>query len=453
MRYLILFICLCFAVQTKPVRGQEAKQSDVSLTIYSNNFGVVKESRELTLENKRSPIYLSSVAALLDPGSVYASFNGKIIEQNFRYDLATKAKILEHYINQPITLVDENQNRLHGTLLSHIGRQLILETDTGGLKIVPNSEDYILELSALPEGLLSKPTLVWDVLAKKTGRQTFNLIYQTAGLSWEAEYIALLNSEETAFDLKARVSVTNNSGTAFKNTALNLVAGSVNRTTAGVFLPAPPMRSALAESMPGEPFSEQQMFEYHLYELDGKTSLMQNETKQLALFEAKNVPVKKTYQFSSNQLNQKLPVWINMSYKNTRSSRLGRPMPAGNVQFYKTSGRDVQFIGEDRLGHTPKNETIIQKIGRAFDVYGKTLQLSHERVSKKVNDYTYQTTLTNRKSKNITILVERELGRNWKILSSTHRYKKTDASRLEFTVPVKKDSQSTLKFTVRYTSK
>ncbi len=452
MRYLFLIIGLFLALPSQTVRAQQAMQTDISLTIYTNNFGVVNEVREISLDKKQTTIRLSPVARKLDPSSVYASLNGKIIEQNFRYDLATTARILEHYINQPITLVDEDQNRLEGTLLSHSGRQLILKSNTGGLKIIPDSEKYILELGSLPEGLLYKPTLVWDIEAKKTGRQTFNLTYQTTGLDWQANYIAVLNSAETAFDLKARVGLTNNSGTAYENARLNLVAGDLNRSANNTYRPMQSIRTLSADRSVSESFSEQPMFEYHSYKLDRKTTLGHNETKQLALFEARGVPVKKTYHFSSNQLNQKLPVWINLSFKNTRASRLGRPMPAGKVQFYKSTDGEITFIGEDLLEHTPKNETINQKIGRAFDVYGKTLQLSHERVSKKVNIYTFETTLTNRKSKKISVQVERDLGRNWKILSSTHQYKKTDASRVEFTVPVTKDSQSKLKFTVRYTS-
>ncbi len=450
MQRLVSFLLCGLFFLASNVHAQEARQKNVSVTIYNNNLGVVKDVREINLKNKRATVRLTAVASLIDPTSVHASFKGRVVEQNFQYDLVSMSKILEKYIDRPISLIHNDDALIEGKLLSFQGNQLVLEKLDGGLQLIPNVDEYKLTVGALPEGLITKPTLIWLVQADRTGRQDVEVTYQTQGLSWHAEYIGVLNKSDTKMDLKSWVNITNSSGAAYTNAELKLVAGDVHRAMPQPYRTPRPMMSVAAEQMQEKQFEEQSFFEYHLYDLERRTTLSQNETKQISLFEAKSIPVKKIYYYASNRLNHESNVAVQLKFKNEKRYGLGIPLPKGKFRFYKPLGTSTEFLGEDWLKHTAKNQEVKQQIGNAFEILGETVQTKHQRISKNVHEYTYKISLTNRKEEAIAVEVERHLGRNWKILRSSHKFTQKDASTVHFKVPVKKDSKAEVLFTVRY---
>ncbi len=209
--------------------GQELNQKSLAVTIYNSNLGVVKDSREIELKSGLSEIRITDVAKLIDPTSVHIKLDGEVLEQNYQYDLVSFSKILQKYIDKEISLVNEKSELIEGKLLSATGGDVVLEKKDGGLVMIPNINNYRFSVGSLPEGLITKPTLVWQVKSKKSGNQDVEISYQTQGMNWHAEYVAVLNKDDTKLDLNSWVSVENNCGTTFKNAKLKLIAGDVNR--------------------------------------------------------------------------------------------------------------------------------------------------------------------------------------------------------------------------------
>ncbi|NTV47121.1 MAG: DUF4139 domain-containing protein, partial [Chlorobiales bacterium] len=325
--------------------------------------------------------------------------------------------------------------------------------------MIPNAGDYQISVGSLPEGLITKPTLVWKVQSKKSGKQDIEVQYQTSGMNWHAEYVAVLNNDDTKLDLNAWVSIENNSGATYKDATLKLVAGDVNRVQeqpqSDYGLRSAKM--AMESAAPAPQFQEKEFFEYHIYNLQRPSTIAQNETKQISLFEAKNVAARKKFFYRSGggyyyyrNPDGKAKVAVIVEFENNEKDGLGVPMPKGKVRMYKSDGQSVEFVGEDLVDHTPQKEKVKLKIGDAFDVLAQEIQEDYKQIAKDVIEQKFKVTLTNRKKENIEVEVERYLGLNWEILSSTFPYEKKDAQRIVFKVPVKKDSETDLKFTVRY---
>ena len=193
-------------------------------------------------------------------------------------------------------------------------------------------------------------------------------------------------------------------------------------------------------------FQERGFFEYHIYDLQRPTTLSQNETKQISLFETPGIKVNKKYYYGNN--NGKVAVIV--EFDNTKENGLGIPLPKGKIRIYKTDGKSNEFIGEDLIDHTPNKERIKLKVGNAFDVLAEESQTDHKKISDKVYEDSYEIVLKNRKQENINVEVERNLGLNWEIINSSLNYTKKNAQTIVFEVPVKKDSDTKLTYTVRY---
>ncbi len=435
--------------------AQEYNQKKLAVTVYNNNLGVVKDVREINLNSGLTNIAITDVAKLIDPTSVHIKLNGEVIEQNYQYDLVNLQKILQKYVDKQIQLVNEKNDFVEGKLLSASGNQIVLQKKDGGLLMIPNLDKYRLSVGNLPEGLITKPTLVWTVKSKKSGQQDVEISYQTRGMNWHAEYVAVLNKDDTRLDLNAWVSVENNSGTTYKNAKLKLVAGDVNRVQENKRLYKGRMQlEAVADYAPTPQFKEQSFFEYHIYNLQRPTTLAQNETKQISLFQAQNVAAKKKYFYASggyygyNRGNGKVNVIV--EFDNKENQKLGIPMPKGKVRMYKSDGESIEFVGEDLIDHTPRNETIKLKIGDAFDILAEEKQVEHKKITDRVHENVYEIKIKNRKKEDIVVEVERHLGINWEILNSSLSYKKKNVSTIVFQVPVKENDATVLRFKVRY---
>jgi hypothetical protein len=430
--------------------AQQENQKSLSVTVYNQNLGVVRDVRSIDLKSGVSNIAITDVAQSIDPTSVHIKLNGEVLEQNYQYDLVNLDKILQKYVDSNIRLIGNNNEIIEGTLLSSNGGQIVLRKPDGGLLMLPNSGNYRFSVGSLPEGLITKPTLLWMVNTPKAGKQNVEISYQTAGMNWHAEYVALLNNTDTKIDLNCWVSIENNSGATYKNASLKLVAGDVNLVSNA---PRPLYDMALQKSnTSGEQFQERGFFEYHLYDLQRPTTLAQNETKQISLFETPGIKITKKYYYGSGYYygNNSGKVAVIVEFNNTKENGLGIPLPKGKIRIYKTDGESNEFIGEDLIDHTPNKEKIKLKIGNAFDVLAEESQTDHKKISNKVYEDTYQITLKNRKQEDITIEVERNLGLNWEIINSSLKYSKKNAQTIVFEVPVQKDSETKLTYTVRY---
>jgi len=433
--------------------AQQSEQKSIAVTVYNQNLGVVKDVRNIDIKSGISTLAITDVAQNIDPTSVHINLNGDVLEQNYQYDLVSLYKILAKYIDRDIQLIGDNNEIIEGNLLSASNSQIVLRKKDGGLLMLPSLTGYRLSVGSLPEGLITKPTLLWMVHSPESGKQDVEISYQTSGMNWHAEYVVVLNKDDSKLDLNSWVSIENNSGTTFKNAKLKLVAGDLNlvkNQNQNVY--ASPELYLRKSEIAGDQFQEKAFFEYHIYNLKRPTTLAQNETKQISLFEAQNIQVHKKYLYSNNYRNRtgQQKVAVIVEFENSKENSLGVPMPKGKIRVYKSDGESNEFIGEDMIDHTPKMEKIKLKIGDAFDILAEETQTDHKKISDKVFEDTYKITLKNRKEENVAVQVDRRLGLNWEILKSSLPFKKDDARNISFQVPVKKNSETELTYTVRY---
>ena len=458
MHKLSLFTVLCLLLLCgNELLSQQADQKSVAVTVYNVNLGVVKDVRTIDLKSGKSQIAITDVAQFIDPTSVHIKLNGEVFEQNYQYDLVSLDKILLKYIDKDIQLIGENNEFIEGKLLSAFGGQIVLEKKEGGLVMLPNLAKYRMSVGELPEGLITKPTLIWTVNSNSSGKQDVEVSYQTSGMNWHAEYVAVLNENDTELDLNSWVSVENTSGTTYKDAKLKLVAGVINLVQDIYMRDGRQEMYGVDKSVSQQQFQEKDFFEYHIYDLQRPTTLSNNETKQISLFEASDVKVVKKYFYRSGSYGlyygnpgSQGKVNVVVEFENKEGNNLGVPMPKGKVRVYKADDNSLEFIGEDLIDHTPRNEKVKLKIGDAFDIVVEETQTENNKISDRVNEQAYEIKIKNRKKEDITVEVERYLGLYWEILSSSHSYEKKDAQNIIFKIPVAKDGETVLKFKVRY---
>ncbi|MFO0952025.1 MAG: hypothetical protein U0835_12910 [Isosphaeraceae bacterium] len=500
-----------FARASVPVSAQEAKakmeqppaRSGFALTIYSSadprsfdprqfrdgaqgpipGYGVVRESRQVPLENGLNTVRFSDVASGIDPTTVsFASETDpagtSVVEQDYEFDLVGSDKLLQKYLGQPITVQPKGQAPFKATLLAAEPGSLVLsEGSNGQIRIVPRQPDPAeITLPALPSGLITRPTLVWKVAANKPGPHQVRVSYQTDGLTWRADYNLVLSGDESKSDLGAWVTILNQSGASYPGAKLKLVAGDVQRITPPpqpIFFKA--ARTMAAPAPMAEGFQEKAFFEYHMYTLGRPTSLADRSTKQIELFPARaGVPVVKNYVYYGvpkgfvpyfgdqpnpdrnlgAQSNKKVDIYL--SLKNSEANGMGVPLPAGRVRVYKKDDADaaLEFVGEDSIDHTPKNEEILVKLGSAFDVVGERKQtdfqadLGGHRI-----DESFEITLRNQKTEPVKVIVKETLFRwaTWQITGSSDPFEKQDARTIHIPVVLPAGAEKTVTYTVRYT--
>ncbi|MFB3909314.1 MAG: DUF4139 domain-containing protein [Candidatus Eisenbacteria bacterium] len=424
---------------------------ELQLTVYNNDLGLVRDVREIDLPSGRGTITVVDVAAQIDPTSVHLGGLGEqtpftVLEQNFRYDIASADRLLESYIDQPVQAVLEGGELHDGTLLSFTSEHLVLQEERG-LSMLQREKVTDIRMPKLPEGLITRPTLVWEIDGGPGRRQPVEMSYLTTGVSWHAEYVALTNEDDTRADLAAWVSVDNRSGASYPDARLQLIAGEVNRVQ-----PQPPPRPMadmpIARAKGANEFQEESFFEYHLYTLPRPTTVRDRETKQIALFEPTTTPVTKSYEYQPWRDDKH--VRIVLEFENSEAKGLGMPLPAGTVRTYKRDSRGgQQFVGEDRIDHTPRNEKVRLGLGNAFDVVAERTMTDRRQISDRVWEQSYQVKLRNRKTEPVTIHVEDRFWGDWRIVASSHPSEKKDANTAEWSIDVGADAEVTLTYTVR----
>jgi hypothetical protein len=450
--------------QTTTARDRQS----VNITVYNSNLGLVRETRRLTLPSGRIALRFADVTAQIRPETVHlasltAPTSLRILEQNYQYDLLNPAKLLDKFVGREITLVlrryqnnTESFEPVQATLLSNNGGQV---WRINGQIVINPSNIAEMRFPDLPKNLVATPTLVWDVENRESATQTVEASYLTSGMNWRADYVLVVDASDAKGDLQGWVTLTNGSGATFEDARLQLVAGDVNRVSEQRTYD---MAGAMArKSMESESqFQEQGFFEYHLYTLQRPTTIRDNETKQVSLLEAAGFDVKKElvlngqHYYYTNYNNPGQPikekVGVYMQFRNSQQNKLGMPLPAGTVRLYKKDDKgNQQFIGEDKIDHTPKDEDVRVKVGDAFDIVAERKQTDYKVIARNVYEYGYEIKIRNHKDGPVTIVVNEPIGGDWEMISSTFPAKKTAAFAAQFNVPVPKDGEVTLSYRVR----
>ena len=444
----------CIAIMLVLCAFVQVAAAEIALTVYNDDLALVKDVRELALKKGTNDLKFVDVAARIDPTSVHfqsltAPEKVALLEQNYEYDLINASKMLEKYVDEAIRIFAKDDQVFEGTLLSATGGDIVLKERDGGIRVIRSKAVEGMEFPDLPEGLITRPTLIWSLDCKQEGTHRTEVSYLTTGIQWHAEYVAVANEDDTALDLSGWVSIDNRSGATYKNARLKLVAGTVHRIEEPRPMRAPRMALMAMKEDAGSGFEERAFFEYHLYTLSRPATVKDRQIKQLSLFPNANVAVKKVYSYDGARDEKKIKV--KLEFANSKKAGLGLALPKGKVRVYK---RDVdealEFIGEDRIDHTPKDETVRLKLGDAFDVVGERKVTGHRKISKRVTEETVEIVLRNHKEEAITILVIEHLWGDWEVLESSMEYRKKDARTVEFDVPVKKDGETKLEYKVRY---
>ncbi len=471
-----LSLACCFLLftnvvaQTASVTTTARDRRSVNITVYNSNIGLVRETRLLSLPTGRIALHFADVAAQIRPETVHlASLTSAdalhILEQNYQYDLLNPGKLMDKYVGREVTLVlrrYENSTEIltpvQATLLSNNSGQV---WRINGQIVINPSNIAETRFPDVPQNLVASPTLVWDLENDKSGAQTVEANYLTAGMNWRADYVLVINDDDTKGDVQGWVTLTNSSGVGFENARLQLVAGDVNRVQNEMdYSPRDDMAAGARERSSVSQFNEKAFFEYHLYTLARPATIREQETKQVSLLEASNFNVTKEFVVNGNAAyyyNYNNPgaaikekVGVYMQFRNSQQNKLGMPIPAGTVRLYKkdTDGGQ-QFIGEDRLDHTPKDEDVRVKVGDAFDVVAERKQTDYKVISSTVYEYAYEIKIRNHKDVPVTVIVNEPIGGDWQMLWSTFKHEKTAAFAAQFKVPVGKDGEARLSYRVR----
>jgi hypothetical protein len=462
----VILISFLFSIQLSsaaPLTSTLKDQQNVSVTIYNSNIGLVKDTRLIDLKSGILELKFMDVAAKIDPTTVHIKSlsngaNLNVLEQNYEYDLLSPQKLLEKYVGQKIQLATINpetkkEEIVEATLLSTQGGNIFQIGD----KIHVGHPGRIV-LSKIPENLIPEPTLVWMLENKASKPEKLEASYLTSGINWKADYVAVLNKLDTLTDLTGWVTIDNKSGATYQNALLKLVAGDIHRVQPEMRMDyARPMAAAKEAS---QQFKEESFFEYHLYTLDRRTTVKDNQTKQMTLLDANQVPIKKLFIFSGSpqyyyyQMDQgsnKQKIGVFLELENTKKDNLGIPLPKGTIRVYKEDkDGSLQFVGEDRIDHTPKDEKFKIKIGEAFDVVGERVQTDYKRLGRNLFEVAFESSLRNHKKEDIKVLVEEPIPGDWEMLSNTHDYEKLSAHLIRFDVPVAKDKEVKVKYRIRF---
>ena len=440
-------------------------QTGVALTIYNVNLGLVKDQRRIKLFKGTGDLRFMDVSAQIIPTSVHIKSlvnpeTLQILEQNYEYDLLNPQKLLDKYVGKEVKLYTkspytEREEVVTATLLSNNGQPIFKIGDE-----ITFGHPGRIVFPGVPENLNAKPTLVWMLENSLPSTQKIEASYLTSGINWHSDYVVTLNDRDDRADLSGWVTIDNNSGATYKNAMLKLVAGDVNRAKNEYEYKDKMLRVAeAAAKAPAPQFKEDSFFEYHIYTLERPVTVKDNQTKQISLVTASDIPVKKEllyygasyYYFSrygDAMSNQKVGVFVEI--QNKKEHNLGIPLPKGTVRVYKADKEgSFQFVGEDSIEHTPKDEKVRIKLGDAFDVVGSRKQTDWKKITYDTYEAAFEISLKNHKKEDMMVKVVEPIPGDWIMLSSSHEYKKSEAFTAEFNISVPEDKEVKLTYRVR----
>jgi hypothetical protein len=443
-------------------------QTDLNITVYNSNIALVRDVRNLTLPSGAFRLKFMDIAATVNPATVhFRSLTDPdklgVIEQNYEYDLLEPAKLLHKYVGKEVTLVRSFQD--NGTTKHEEIKATLLSDNNGqvwkiGNDIVTGGYAESYRFPDIPANLYDRPTLLMSLENFGARKQQIETSYLANSLSWNSDYVLTVGRDDKAADLDGWVTLVNNSGTAFHNARLQLVAGDLNRIQGGAMGGVVAQKAMMSREAAAPQFQQENFSEYHLYTLGRRTSVEDKETKQISLLEGTGVPVEKIFVVNGQNFYyrsaqapgqpQKDPVMVYYKFKNEEKAGLGMPLPAGNVRVYqKDSKGGILFVGEDRIGHTPKDESVTIHIGNAFDVIAERKQTDFKKIDTHTWEMEYEITLRNHKDSAITVQVNEPIGGDWEMLDSSYKFTKTAAFAAQFNVPVEKNGTSVLKYRIR----
>lgn len=449
-------VCLPAAAETV---SRAEDRTEVAVTIYNDSLALVKEVRRIPFERGANRIALRDVSAQMRPetASLRALAGGglRLVEQNFDFDLLTPQKLLEKYVGRSVTVI-----RTHPATGAEMREPAEVLATNGGvvLKYADRIESGVpgrIAYDAIPPNLRERPTLVVQLESAVSGRQAAELSYLTGGLSWRADYVAELAGDESKLDLAGWVTLTNQSGASYENARLQLVAGDVNRVRDEV---RTQQFAAKAMAAPAAEMAREQLFEYHLYTLKRPTTILDNQTKQVALLSAAGVPLRKEYRLSGQDwyyrgqhadLGRQHKVGVFIEFDN-RGGELGQPLPKGIVRVYKKDSRgNALFIGEDRIDHTARNEVVRLKLGEAFDVKAARRQTSFRKIADRVYESAFSIELANAKDAPVTVKVVEPVPGDWEMVAESQKHARGDAHTAVWLVDVPAEGKAKLEYSVR----
>jgi hypothetical protein len=457
------------AAKTDVLTTTEKDQTEIAVTVYNSNIALVRDVRQIRLSQGVFPLRFEDVAASINPATVHfrsLTDDAKlsVVEQNYEYDLLDPQKLLQKYVGKEITLVRAETDA--GSTKWVETKATLLANNNGpvwkiGNDIVTGMATDSYRFPELPGNFYSRPTLIWTLDNRGAPAQKVEASYLTSNMSWSADYVLTVARDEKAADLDGWVTLNNNSGASYQNARVQLVAGEIHQVAP---MPAAPMArfetNAAMAAKAAPQFVQEGISEYHLYSLGRRTSIQNSESKQISLLNGTGIPIEKhlvtegqpyyyrNLQGIGNATPQ--PVKVVYQFKNEEKGGLGMPLPAGTVRVYLSDSKGgIQFIGEDNIQHTPKDETLKIYVGDAFDVVCERKQTDYKKLSSNLFEMEYEITLRSHKEVPVTVEVREPLGGDWEIVSSNFTSNKLDARSVGFDIPVSKDGTSKLTYRVR----
>ena len=465
---IILSVITMFITQTASSAGNQTTNSalndqvSVEIVVYNNNIGFIRDTRNISIPVGEGELYVRDIASQIIPQTVYVASltepdKFSLLEQTFEYDLINTNKLLDKYVGKTIKLqiwnkYHDRKDTIDATLLQNTDGQIFeidneLYLEHPGIKILPELSDK----------LFTVPTLTWFYKNTSEKPHTLEISYLTNNMNWHADYLMTINEEETAAQISGWATIDNQSGVLYKNARLSLVAGDVHR------IPEVQRKRtfAMAEmQMAVSPqFEEKGFFEYHTYNLQRNTTIGNNQTKQIRLFDASNVTIRKEFLVHGNMYSytrpfrdekQKQDVNVFLNFKNAKESNLGMPIPGGVIRFFKQDKDGaIHFIGEDQINHTPVHEEIKANIGKAFDVAVERIQTDYKQITTKIHETEWEISIRNHKEEDIVVGIIETLPGNWSVISNSHPYKKTDAFTIRFDVEAPKGKEVKVSYRIK----
>jgi len=443
-------------------------QMGVAVTIYNQNLALVKDRRRLNVPKGEVTLAFREVSAKMRPETALLSAGGlAVIEQNFEFDLLTPESLLRKYVGRQVEVISQHPTTgaetHHDAKVLSANSGVVLQFDDGHIETgVPGR----LSFSGVPDNLRDRPTLTMIVDSDKSGTKEMELSYLTGGLQWQADYVAELNAAEDALNLSGWVTLTNKSGATYKHAKLQLVAGDVHQVPAERAFDNSRRQKMMLEAMPATApnMAQEDLFEYHLYTLGRPTTIAENQRKQVALLQAASVPCEKEfllpgssyyYHQAYGEIGRKFTVGVFVTIENCKKNHLGLPLPKGVVRVYKEdSNGSLQFVGEDKIDHTPENETIRLKLGDAFDLTAAKKQTDFKKIGgdsryNYIYEAAFEVKLKNAKKRAVEIKVVEPISGDWEILTESLNHKKESSRAVSWRVPVPAKGETILSYRVR----
>lgn len=436
-------------------------QTGVAITIYNQDLALVRDQRKIPLTAGLNDLAFADVSALMRPETALLRVDGAKVtvrEQNFNFDLLTPEKLLEKSVGRKVRVITTNSatgaETTEDAIVLSVSGGVVLKI---GDRIETASPGRIV-FDEVPPNLRARPTLVIDADSDKAGTATAQLSYLTGGLNWAADYVASLSPDEKSLDIDGWVTLTNQSGTTYRDAKLQLVAGDVHRVQEAMMKTMDMVAAAPAPAAE-QAMTEEALFEYHLYTLGRPTTIAENQTKQVALLSAVSVPVDKEFRFTNLTARgytydmgeqERVNATVYVSFVNDDASHMGMPLPKGTIRVYKADNDgQVQFVGEDAIDHTPKNEDVRLTLGQAFDVTARARQTKYEKISDSVYESAYEIELKNAKKEPVTVVLVEDVPGTWKILSESAKHEEVNSNRLRWEVTVPAEGSAKFSYAVR----